>query len=195
MQISSKAIPLPISNIDTDQIIPAKFLKQVDKLGYGKNLFYSWRYLDNGDSNPEFILNQPERSSAQILIAGNNFGCGSSREHAAWAVADYGIKAIISTQFADIFKGNAYNNGILPIELDKTSVDQLMQKSLDSANVTIEIDLESQEVSCDDINLRQIFDIHPFKKQCLMQGMDETEFLINLRPEIQAYENQRSIPV
>ncbi|WP_421764291.1 3-isopropylmalate dehydratase small subunit [Ekhidna sp.] len=195
MQISSKAIPLPISNIDTDQIIPAKFLKQVDKLGYGKNLFYSWRYLDNGDSNPEFILNQPERSSAQILIAGNNFGCGSSREHAAWAVADYGIKAIISTQFADIFKGNAYNNGILPIELDKTSVDQLMQKSLDSANVTIEIDLESQEVSCDDINLRQTFDIHPFKKQCLMQGMDETEFLINLRPEIQAYENQRSIPV
>ncbi|MEO9485651.1 MAG: 3-isopropylmalate dehydratase small subunit [Ekhidna sp.] len=195
MQINATAIPLPIDNIDTDQIIPAKFLKQVDKLGYGKNLFYSWRYLANGDANPDFVLNQPERSSAEILIAGNNFGCGSSREHAAWAVADYGIKAIISTQFADIFKGNAYNNGILPIELDKTHVDQLIQKSLDTAGLVIDIDLKSQTISCDVLGMKENFDIHPFKKQCLMQGMDETEFLLNLRSEIQAYETQRSIPI
>ena len=195
MQISTTAIPLPIDNIDTDQIIPAKFLKQVDKLGYGKNLFYSWRYLEDGSPNPDFILNQPERSNAKILIAGNNFGCGSSREHAAWAVADYGIKAIVATQFADIFKGNAYNNGILPIELDKTIVDQLIQKSLDSAETVIDINLEDQTILCDEINLKESFDIHPFKKQCLMKGMDETAFLINLRPEILAYESQRSIPV
>lgn len=195
MQINSTAIPLPIDNIDTDQIIPAKFLKQVDKLGYGKNLFFSWRYLADGSPDPNFVLNQQERSSSEILIAGNNFGCGSSREHAAWAVAGHGIKAIISTQFADIFKGNAYNNGILPIELGKPFVDQLLQESLNSPNTTINIDLENQTISCNAINMNQSFDIHPFKKQCLMKGMDETEFLINLRPEIMAYETQRSIPV
>ena len=115
MKINSTTIPLPIDNIDTDQIIPAKFLKQVDKKGYGKNLFRSWRYSEGDSPNEEFILNKPERKNATVLLAGNNFGCGSSREHAAWAIADYGIQAIISTQFADIFKGNAYNNGILPI--------------------------------------------------------------------------------
>ncbi|MEO9870439.1 3-isopropylmalate dehydratase small subunit [Ekhidna sp.] len=195
MKINSTALPLAIDNIDTDQIIPAKFLKQVDKIGYGKNLFYSWRYLQDGNVNPEFILNQPERSSAKIMIAGNNFGCGSSREHAAWAVADYGIEAIISTQFADIFKGNAYNNGILPIELDKQFVDILLQKTMDNAETEVNIDLENQMISCDAINLNQPFDIHPFKKQCLMQGIDETEFLINLKSEILAYETQRGEPV
>ncbi|MEP0985339.1 3-isopropylmalate dehydratase small subunit [Ekhidna sp.] len=191
MRINSTAIPLPIDNIDTDQIIPAKFLKQVNKLGYGKNLFYSWRYLENGDGNPEFILNQPDRASSEILIAGNNFGCGSSREHAAWAIADHGIKAIISSQFADIFKGNAYNNGILPVELEKRWVDQLMQKTFEKADVLIVIDLEDQMISCNSIGLKQSFDIHPFKKQCLLQGMDETQYLINLKPEILAFEAQR----
>lgn len=188
MKIKSNAIPLPIDNIDTDQIIPAEFLKQVDKAGYGKNLFYNWRYLEDYEVNPDFALNDPNRVEAEIIIAGNNFGCGSSREHAAWAIADYGIKAVISTQFADIFKGNAYNNGILPITLQEEQVTALMKASLNNAEVTIEIDLASQAIACDEIQLEETFDIHPFKKQCLMDGVDETEFLINLRPEIQAFE-------
>ena len=195
MRINSTSIPLPIDNVDTDQIIPAQFLKQVDKIGYGKHLFNSWRYLPDGNPNPDFILNKQERSDAQILIAGNNFGCGSSREHAAWAIADYGIQAVISTQFADIFKGNAYNNGILPIRLSKQSVDAIMQKSLDKPDLPIQIDLESQTVTVDEIGIKENFEIHPFKKQCLMEGVDETEYLIKLRPEIEAFEKNRIQPV
>lgn len=195
MRINSTSIPLPIDNVDTDQIIPAQFLKQVDKIGYGKHLFNSWRYLPDGNPNPDFILNKQERSDAQILIAGNNFGCGSSREHAAWAIADYGIQAVISTQFADIFKGNAYNNGILPIQLSKQSVDAIMQQSLDKPDLSIQIDLESQTVTVDEIGIKEIFEIHPFKKQCLMEGVDETEYLIKLRPEIEAFEKNRLQPV
>ncbi len=195
MRINSTSIPLPIDNVDTDQIIPAQFLKQVDKIGYGKHLFNSWRYLPDGNPNPDFILNKQERSDAQILIAGNNFGCGSSREHAAWAIADYGIQAVISTQFADIFKGNAYNNGILPIRLSKQSVDAIMQKSLDKPDLPIQIDLESQTVTVDEIGIKENFEIHPFKKQCLMEGVDETEYLIKLRPEIEAFEKNRLQPV
>ena len=195
MRINSTSIPLPIDNVDTDQIIPAQFLKQVDKIGYGKHLFNSWRYLPDGNPNPDFILNKQERSDAQILIAGNNFGCGSSREHAAWAIADYGIQAVISTQFADIFKGNAYNNGILPIQLSKQSVDAIMQQSLDKPDLSIQIDLESQTVTVDEIGIKEIFEIHPFKKQCLMEGVDETEYLIKLRPEIEAFEKNRIQPV
>lgn len=188
MKIKSNAIPLPFDNIDTDQIIPAEFLKQVDKAGYGKNLFYNWRYLEDYEVNPDFALNDPNRAEAEVIIAGNNFGCGSSREHAAWAIADYGIKAVISTQFADIFKGNAYNNGILPITLQEEKVSALIEASLANPEVTIEIDLASQTITCNEIQLEETFDIHPFKKQCLMDGVDETEFLINLRPEIQAFE-------
>ena len=192
MKINSTTIPLPIDNIDTDQIIPAKFLKQVDKVGYGKNLFRSWRYKEGDDPDEEFILNKPERKEATVLLAGNNFGCGSSREHAAWAIADYGIQAIISTQFADIFKGNAYNNGILPIELEKEHVDTLIQASLDNPQLEIKVDLEKQEVVSEEAGIRVTFDIHPFKKQCLMEGVDETEFLINLRSEIKEFENNRT---
>lgn len=188
MIIHSTAIPLPIHNIDTDQIIPAAFLKQVDKKGYGKNLFYNWRYIENHDPNPDFILNKPDRKSAEILITGNNFGCGSSREHAAWAIADYGIKAVISTQFADIFKGNAYNNGILPIVLEEKAVAALTQTTVENANVMIEIDLKKQSVNCEAIQLHEKFDIHPFKKHCLIEGVDETQYLINMRDEIKAFE-------
>ena len=192
MKINSTTIPLPIDNIDTDQIIPAKFLKQVDKNGYGKNLFRSWRYTEDDAPNPDFILNNPARQEATILLAGNNFGCGSSREHAAWAIADYGIQAIISTQFADIFKGNAYNNGILPVELEKKHVEAITQASLGNPQLELKIDLENQAVSCDEIGLKETFEIHPFKKQCLMEGVDETEFLINLRSEIKEFESKRT---
>ncbi len=191
MQINSKAIPLLINNIDTDQIIPAEFLKQVDKSGYGKNLFYSWRYLKDYQPDPDFVLNHPDRAGAEILIAGNNFGCGSSREHAAWAIGDYGIKAIISSQFADIFKGNAYNNGILPIVLSEENVEKLAISSKEEPEAKIFIDLKSQTVSCDNIDLNETFEIHPFKKQCLMEGVDETQYLINLRQEIIEFEKSK----
>ncbi len=188
MKISSKAFPLPIDNIDTDQIIPAEFLKQVDKAGYGKNLFYNWRYLEDYAPNPDFIMNEPGRVGSEILIAGNNFGCGSSREHAAWAIADYGIKAVISTQFADIFKGNAYNNGVLPIVLEEGKVKELIEVTTALPDTIIDIDLETQTISCDTLGLDEVFEIHPFKKQCLLEGVDETEYLIKLRPEILAFE-------
>lgn len=190
MKIESNILPLPIDNIDTDQIIPAQFLKQVDKKGYGKNLFYSWRYQADGTENEAFILNHAERKAATVLLAGNNFGCGSSREHAAWSIADYGIKAVLSTQFADIFKGNAYNNGILPVELSQKDADALMQASMENPELTIQIDLEAQQVTCEAINLNATFDIHPFKKHCLMEGVDETEYLINIRKDIQTFEKE-----
>ncbi|MEM9896645.1 MAG: 3-isopropylmalate dehydratase small subunit [Bacteroidota bacterium] len=190
MIIKSKAYPLPIENIDTDQIIPAKFLKQVDKKGYGKNLFYNWRYAGDYERNQEFVLNDSRYAGASILLAGNNFGCGSSREHAAWAVADFGLKAIISTQFADIFKGNAYNNGILPVTLSKKNRDALMQACIDDPETVLEVDLSIQRVTCEKICLDETFEIHPFKKQCLMEGKDETEYLLSLRPEIEAFEKQ-----
>lgn len=193
MIIKSTAIPIPIDNIDTDQIISAKFLKQVDKIGYGKNLFYNWRFHSDGYINKDFILNKPERQGADILITGNNFGCGSSREHAAWAIADYGLKAIVSTQFADIFKGNAYNNGILPIELGEEAVNKLMEATSDEDTTEIEIDLSTQTISCDAIGLNEKFNIHPFKKQCLLEGVDETEYLINLRPEIVEFEKKNEL--
>ena len=191
MKINSRAIPIPIDNIDTDQIIPAEFLKQVDKAGYGKNLFYNWRYLNDYESDPNFVLNHPERSNAEVIIAGNNFGCGSSREHAAWAIADYGIKAVISSQFADIFKGNAYNNGILPIVLAKEKVDKLISATETTPETMVSIDLDTQTISCEEIDLKETFEIHPFKKQCLMEGVDETQFLINMREEIVAFEKTK----
>lgn len=191
MEIRSNAIPLPIDNIDTDQIIPAKFLKQTDRLGYGKNLFYAWRYLPDGSVNPEFELNKPARKGAEILIAGNNFGCGSSREHAAWAVSDYGIKVVLSTQFADIFKGNAYNNGILPIELDKETIADITQLVLDQPETVVEVSLSDQLVKVSTLNLVKSFDISLFKKECLLNGMDETDYLINLRDQVEQFEQQR----
>ncbi len=190
MKINSIAIPLPIDNIDTDQIIPARFLKQVDKKGYGKNLFYNWRFNEDGDAKESFELNKPERAGAEILVAGNNFGCGSSREHAAWAVADYGIKVVVSTQFADIFKGNAYNNGILPVEVSPEALEKIVGITTEKPETQIAVNLEKQEIAISDINLKEIFEISPFKKECLLNGVDETEYLINLRDEIEAYEKK-----
>lgn len=191
MQIKSHTIPLPIENIDTDQIIPARFLKGVDKQGYGKHLFSNWRYNNDDNPNADFILNAPDRQGAQIIVAGNNFGCGSSREHAAWAIADYGIKAIVSTQFADIFKGNAFNNGILPIELNKKCVDELMKASASIPSLQVSIDLEKQEIVARSINFCEQFEIDPFRKKCLLEGVDETDYLVNRREKIEAFEISR----
>lgn len=190
MNITSIAIPLPINNIDTDQIIPAKFLKQVDKEGYGQNLFHNWRYLADGSPNPEFELNKPEHQGAEILIAGSNFGSGSSREHAAWALTGYGIKVVVSAKFADIFKGNAYNNGILPIELKENAVDTLFHAIDLFPETQIEVNLEEQTIRAKSIDFEETFQIPAFKKECLLQGVDETTFLIGLREEVAAYEKR-----
>ncbi len=190
MKINSIAIPLPIDNIDTDQIIPARFLKQVDKNGYGQNLFYNWRFNEDGDVKESFELNKPERAGAEILVAGNNFGCGSSREHAAWAVAGFGIKAVVSSQFADIFKGNAYNNGILPVEVNPSTLEKIIEAITKKPETRIAVDLEKQEIAISEIDLKENFEISPFKKECLLNGVDETEYLINLKDAIEAYERK-----
>ena len=190
MIITSTGIPLPFKNIDTDQIIPAAFLKLTTKEGYGKYLFYNWRYLEDEKLNYDFVLNQVIYKSAQILIVGNNFGCGSSREHAAWALADYGIKVIISTQVADIHKENAYNNGIIPIELSKNEVDKLMEMSENFPECEIVVDLNSQTVTALKINLKTSFKINSIKKDCLLNGLNETQFLMKYIPEIQTYETK-----
>ncbi len=188
MKITSTAIPLPINNIDTDQIIPAPFLKLTTKQGYGKFLFYNWRYLTDFEPNPEFVLNKSQYANAKILIAGSNFGCGSSREHAAWAIADYGFKVVISTQIADIHKENEYNNAILPIELSEAEIDQLMTMAEVDPEATIDVDLEDQSIQATSIGLSTTFKINSFKKECLLAGIDETQYLINLKPEIEAFE-------
>ena len=183
----STAVPLPIPNIDTDQIIPAEFLKATARIDFGKHLFHNWRYLPEGRNNPGFILND-DRYRGQILVTGNNFGCGSSREHAAWALADYGFKAIISSQFADIFKGNALKNRIIPVELDHETVFQIMEAVTEAPETEIQVDLEAQEVTVDALNLKTHFDINPFYKECILQGVDETQYLISMRDTITEFE-------
>lgn len=193
MHITSTGIPLPIVNIDTDQIIPAAFLKLTTKAGYGKHLFHHWRYNADGDANPDFVLNQPAYNKGQILIAGKNFGCGSSREHAAWAIADFGIKAVVSEQIADIHKENEYKNGILPIELSSEKVAALLQLVKHTPEAEIHIDLAQQTLTAPAIGLNEHFEINAFKKECLLAGMDETDYLIGLRNEITAYEQRNAL--
>ena len=189
MNIKSKVIPLNIENIDTDQLIPAAFLKLTTKEGYGKNLFYNWRYVEGYSPNADFELNNPKREGAKIIIGGNNFGCGSSREHAAWAIADYGIQVIISSQIADIHKGNLYNNNVLPVEVTEEELKELMTYFLENETAELIVDLESQIIIAEEINFKTTFEIPPFKKQCLMEGVDETQYLINMRDEITAFES------
>ena len=181
--IRSTAVPLPVDNVDTDQIIPAAYLKATTKTGFGKHLFQHWRYLPDGSPNPDFVLNQAKYQGS-ILISGNNFGCGSSREHAAWALADYGFKAVFSSQFADIFKGNALNNNILPVELDAELIAKLSKEIQNNPSLEIVIDLQEQFVEVPELGIKSHFEINAFRKQCLMEGIDETDFLIGLRAEI-----------
>ncbi len=187
-KIISTGIVLDIDNIDTDQIIPAKFLKATSREGFGKNLFHNWRYHSDGTPNPDFAFNQFAARSA-VLIAGNNFGCGSSREHAAWALADYGIKAVVSSQFADIFKGNALNNGILPIEVTPAELQTLMAFVNGNREGKITIDLPQQElrIGTPDFSFIKHFQIDPLKKTFLIEGTTETEYLVNMRAEIAAF--------
>ncbi|XLS27611.1 3-isopropylmalate dehydratase small subunit [Flavobacteriaceae bacterium M23B6Z8] len=190
-KLISTAVPLPIENIDTDQIIPARFLKATDKLGFGNNLFRDWRFHKDGTEVKDFVLNKPQYSGS-ILLAGNNFGCGSSREHAAWALAGYGFKVVISSYFADIFKGNALNNGILPIQISPQFLNNAMTAVSQNPSTELIVDLENQTVSIRSSMSFEDFEIDPFKKICLMNGYDDIDYLINNQEKIIAFEKQKT---
>jgi 3-isopropylmalate/(R)-2-methylmalate dehydratase small subunit len=183
---SSRVVALPAENIDTDQIIPARFLKVTDKAGLGEALFSDWRYLADGTPNPDFVLNRPEARGARLLVAGHNFGCGSSREHAPWALLGYGFRAVASTDFADIFRNNALKNGLLPITLDAAAHRKLMALAADPA-AEVTVDLASQTVAFPD-GETATFPIDPFAKHCLLNGLDQLAFLLGSEDAIARYE-------
>ncbi|MGB0892043.1 MAG: 3-isopropylmalate dehydratase small subunit [Flavobacteriaceae bacterium] len=179
------AIPLPTENIDTDQIIPARFLKATDKKGFGDNVFRDWRFNKDGSINQSFVLNS-NKYTGSILVAGDNFGCGSSREHAAWALSGYGFKVVVSSFFADIFKGNALNNGILPIQVSEEFLTKLLKKIKFNPETTLIIDLENQILKTAIGNFE--FEINPYKKLCMLNGYDDIDFLISNKEKIEAFE-------
>ncbi|QYK41704.1 MAG: 3-isopropylmalate dehydratase small subunit [Paracoccaceae bacterium] len=181
------AAPMPLVNIDTDMIIPKQFLKTIQRSGLGKNLFDEMRYAQDGTENPDFVLNQPQYRQAEIIVAGDNFGCGSSREHAPWALLDFGIRCVISTSFADIFYQNCFKNGILPVILPKEAVDHLMDDATKGANARITVDLEAQTVTAAD-GTTFAFDVDPFKKHCMMNGLDDIGLTMEKGAAIDAYE-------
>ncbi|MDJ0859121.1 MAG: 3-isopropylmalate dehydratase small subunit [Dinoroseobacter sp.] len=185
--LNGVAAPMPLVNIDTDMIIPKQFLKTIKRSGLGVNLFDEMRYDDDGKEIPDFVLNQPAYRSAEILVAGDNFGCGSSREHAPWALKDFGIKSIISTSFADIFYNNCFKNGILPIVLPQEQVDILMEDARKGENARITVDLENQTVTSSD-GQSFGFEVDPFKKHCLLEGLDDIGLSLEKSASIDAFE-------
>ncbi|MGB0346188.1 MAG: 3-isopropylmalate dehydratase small subunit [Balneolaceae bacterium] len=187
--LESKVVPLPVQDVDTDQIIPARFLKATSREGFGENLFRDWRFDQEGNPKTDFVLNSDEFSGS-VLLAGENFGCGSSREHAAWALVDYGFKAVISSFFADIFKGNSLNNGLLPVQVSPGFLAQLFEKVQSDSNTEIVVDLPNQTVSLTGTDLSESFDINPYKKMCLLNGYDDIDFLLSKKAEIETFENQ-----
>lgn len=189
--LKSTAAPLPIENVDTDQIIPARFLKATDKKGFGNNVFRDWRFNSDGSVNTDFALNNPAYKEAQILVAGDNFGCGSSREHAAWAIAGYGFKVVISSFFADIFKGNALNNGLLPIQLTPEFLKEILEEVQANPDTEITVNLEEQVVKTP--FSKATFEIDPYKKVCLINGYDDIDFLVNKKEQIEAFEKERMV--
>lgn len=187
VKISSRYVTLPVNDIDTDQIIPARYLKITDKAGLGDNCFYDWRYHSDGSLKEECILNQDEAKNSEILVAGDNFGCGSSREHAPWALSGYGFRAIISTGFADIFRNNALKNGLLPVEVDADTLNALMERGNPISADAVTIDLEAQTLQLPS-GKTVSFDIDAFSKTCLLQGIDQLGYLLRHEDEISAYE-------
>jgi 3-isopropylmalate/(R)-2-methylmalate dehydratase small subunit len=187
----SKGIPLPVEDIDTDQIIPARFLKAVSREGFGDNLFRDWRYVEGDQPNPDFVLNKPD-IEGQILVAGRNFGCGSSREHAAWALYDYGIKVVVSSFFADIFKNNALNNGLLPVQVSEENLKKIFAAIKEDSNVEIEVNLQEQYIKIGSIGLKETFEINSYKKYCLLNGFDDIDFLLNKKEEIEQFEKRKN---
>jgi 3-isopropylmalate/(R)-2-methylmalate dehydratase small subunit len=188
-KLISSAVPLPIENVDTDQIIPARFLKAIERKGFGDNLFRDWRYDSNNEPIRDFVLNNPTYNG-KILVAGENFGSGSSREHAAWALYDYGFRVVVSSFFADIFKNNALNNGLLPVQVSSDFLKQLFNTLKKDANAEFEVDLENQHIKILDSGSLEKFDINPYKKECLLKGYDDIDYLLSLKSNIDAFEEQ-----
>ncbi len=186
--LKSSAVPLPNEDVDTDQIIPARFLKATSREGFGENLFRDWRFDEQGNPKEKFVLNNPNYSG-NILVAGRNFGCGSSREHAAWALYDYGFRAVVSSYFADIFKGNALNNGLLPVQVSDAFLQKVLSDVQKKPLTPIRIDLEKQTISLED-GSEERFEINPFKKMCLLKGYDDIDFLLSQKQKIQQFEQQ-----
>ncbi len=186
--LQSTFYPLPIENIDTDQIIPARFLKATTKDGFGKNLFRDWRYENDDETKPKaaFVLNQPQYRG-QILVAGKNFGCGSSREHAAWSLLDFGFKVVVSSHFADIFKSNALNNGVIPLQVSDVFLEKIFQYGYDD---TLTVNLVKQTITIDTTGEQETFDINNYKKTCLLNGYDDIDYLLSVKEEIEAFEER-----
>jgi 3-isopropylmalate/(R)-2-methylmalate dehydratase small subunit len=184
--IKSRFVPFIMENIDTDQIIPARFLKATTRDGFGKNLFRDWRYVNDDESNPkaDFILNNPNYTG-EILVAGKNFGCGSSREHAAWSLTDYGFKIVVSSFFADIFKNNALNNGLLPVQVNDIFLQKIFQQGPES---TLTVNLEEQTITIDATGEQESFYINNYKKTCLLNGYDDIDYLLSIKEDIEAFE-------
>lgn len=187
--IISKFVPVNIENVDTDQIIPARFLKATTKEGFGKNLFRDWRYENDDETKPiaDFPLNQP-LYGGEILVAGKNFGCGSSREHAAWAIADYGFKVVVSSFFADIFRNNALNNGVLPVQVSENFLRKIFALSNED---TLTVDLSKQTITINSTEEQESFEINSYKKTCLLNGYDDIDYLLSIKEDIQQFETQR----
>lgn len=185
--LQSTAVPLAIENIDTDQIIPARFLKATNREGFGDNVFRDWRYHKDGSKNDSFVLNNG-KYAGKILVAGDNFGCGSSREHAAWALADYGFKVIVSSFFADIFKGNALNNGLLPVQVSAAFLKVLLSEITDNPKTVLKVDLVEQSISIEGTNFKEQFEIDAYKKTCMINGYDDIDFLLSKKDDIERFE-------
>lgn len=185
--VESSCVPLPIENVDTDQIIPARFLKATTREGFGDNLFRDWRYDKAGNPKTDFVLNQPNYTGT-ILLAGKNFGSGSSREHAAWAIYGYGFKVVVSSFFADIFKNNALNNGLLPVVVSEEFLEKLFKAVEADPKVKVKVDLEAETISVPSQNISEGFEINPYKKNCLINGYDDIDYLISIKDKIEAWE-------
>ena len=189
--LESGMVPLTVENVDTDQIIPARFLKATDRKGFGENLFRDWRYTSDNQPKEDFVLNNTAYSGS-ILVAGNNFGCGSSREHAAWALADYGFRVVVSSFFADIFKGNALNNGILPIQVSPESLQTIFAAIEKNPAVQAKVDLEAQKLRIEAADIVISFELNAYKKMCLLNGYDDIDYLLSQKEAIEAFERNRS---
>ena len=188
--LRSTVVPLPIENIDTDQIIPARFLKATTREGFGENLFRDWRYDKDGNPKADFVMNSPVYKG-EILVAGKNFGCGSSREHAAWAIAGYGFKVVVSSFFADIFKNNAMNNFVLPVVVSDEFLAEIFEAVGKDPNVTLTVNLETQTVTNDATGKSEHFDINPYKRECFLNGFDDIDYLLSKKELIERFERER----
>ncbi len=189
--LTSTVLPLPIENVDTDQIIPARFLKATDKKGFGNNLFADWRYNNDGSPKKDFVLNTPLYAGSKILLAGKNFGSGSSREHAAWAIVGYGFKVVVSSFFADIFKNNALNNGLLPVVISPAFLAEIFAAVSKNPQTTLTVNLQEQTLTNNLDGKSELFEINPYKKDCLLRGLDDIDYLLSRKELIEQYEKER----